>query len=145
MTIDRGRTDDVQLTVNGIELTGRAFDGRYYEGGTLRISGCSSDGTPVSRWTVRTVMGGETKVVSRTGATVSVVVAPGVTELQISSLPGVDAVDDISIDQASGPVEVYDLQGISRGVFTAPAAAENALPRGIYLLRTPAGTAKVRF
>lgn len=145
VTIDRGRTDDVQITVNDIALSGRSFDGRYYEGGTMRISGCSSDGTPVSRWIVRTVMGGETKVVSRTGETVSVVVPAGVTELQISSVPGVDAVDDISIDQASGPVEVYDLQGIARGVFSDPSAAENALPRGIYLLRTPAGTAKVRF
>ena len=145
VTIDRGRTDDVQLTVNGIGLTGRAFDGRYYEGGTLRISGCSSDGIPVSRWTVRTVLRGETKVESRSGEALSVVVPEGVTELQISSLPGADAIDDISIDQASGPVEVYDLQGISRGVFADPSAAENALPRGIYLLRTPAGTAKVRF
>jgi len=52
LTVNTTDLYDLTLTVNGIQLTGNVFDGKYYAGRTVTISAQSKDDRQVTAWTL---------------------------------------------------------------------------------------------
>lgn len=146
VTIDAGRTDDVTLTVNDIPLCGRSFDGKYFEGGTLRVSALDAAGQAVTAWKVAVKKGGQTTVTDHSGALLAYTVPAAVESVAITSVPGESGITDPLADtpalDAMQPVSVVDMQGRSHGTFATPAAARAALLPGLYVLRQGATACK---
>ena len=148
VTIDRGRTDDVRLTVNAVPLCGRSFDGMYYQGRVLRVQGEHSDGTPVKGWTVEVTPGsGAATPTHYSGSSLALTVPVGCRRVIISSVTDESGITDATADalqavDPSQPVEVIDMTGRSHGTFSSVADAEAALGAGIYVLRQGAISTK---
>ena len=148
VTIDRGRTDDVRLTVNAVPLCGRSFDGMYYQGRVLRVQGEHSDGTPVKGWTVEVTPGsGAATTTHYSGSSLALTVPVGCRRVIISSVTDESGITDATADalqavDPSLPVEVIDMTGRSHGTFSSVADAEAALGAGIYVLRQGAISTK---
>ena len=135
VSIDNGRSDDVKLTVNDIELHKRDFNGKYYEGMDLRVSGVDGAGQPVTRWAVTVRQNGSSTVTNYDGPLLTVTVPAGCESVLINSVPGASGgIEDVEADglDSSLPVEVYDLQGRSLGTYSLPLGGLNA---GMYVLR----------
>lgn len=135
VSIDNGRSDDVKLTVNDIELHKRDFNGKYYEGMDLRVSGVDGAGQPVTRWAVTVRQNGSSTVTNYDGPLLTVTVPAGCESVVINSVPGASGgIEDVEADglDSSLPVEVYDLQGRSLGTYSLPLGGLNA---GMYVLR----------
>lgn len=135
--IDIGRTDDVELTVNGIPLRGRSFDGKYFQGRTLTVEAKPSDPSKVvRRWRVNA--GGSVQEFQCEKLTVAI---PAVSSVTIESLIDQSGIDDIISDTSStainpnAPADVYDLSGrlVARGIVAGTVSA--TLPAGVYVMR----------
>lgn len=146
VTIDAGRSDAIKLTVNDIALCGRSFNGKYFENGTLRVSGEDAAGQAITRWKVAVKKGGQTTATDHTGAVLAYTIPAGVESVAITSVPGesgiTDAVADTPALDSLQPVEAIDMHGRSHGSFATPAAARAALAPGIYVLRQGAAAFK---
>ena len=146
VTIDAGRTDQVRLTVNGIALSGRSFDGQYFEGRELRVSADDADGAPVGAWKVAVTRNGQTTATDHTGTTLAITIPAGAQAVAISSVPGsagmarVEASADID---PAAPLDAYDMRGRRLGTFSGSDAARAALAPGIYVFRQGSAAAKV--
>lgn len=144
--IDAGRTDDVKLTVNGIGLCGRSFDGKYFDGGELRVSGEDASGRAVAAWHVKVTGGSQAGEKDYAGTTLTLTVPSGCNAVEISSLPGTDGIADAVVHpealDADRPVDVFDMQGRACGTFSSPADAVAKLAPGMYVLRQGAKAVK---
>lgn len=136
--IDAGRIDKVTLTVNGIPLQGRSFDGKFFQGRTLTVEAKPADETKVvKRWRVN--MGGNVQEYQCEKLTVTI---PAVSTVTIESLIDQSGIGDIIADtpaadaiDPSAPADVYDLNGrlVAREIVARNAAS--VLPSGIYVMR----------
>ena len=142
VTIDAGRSDAIKLTVNDIALCSRSFNGKYFENGTLRVSGEDAAGQAITRWKVAVKKGGQTTATDHTGAVLAYTIPAGVESVAITSVPGESGINDVVADTPAldslQPVEAIDMQGRSHGSF----AARTALAPGIYVLRQGAAAFK---
>jgi len=140
VAIDAGREDDVRITVNDVALCGRSFDGKYFEGSVLRVSGVDGNGADVVSWTVEVKKNGQKATTKYSGPVLSFTVPVGAEYVKVNSIPDqsgiTDAVADVSaaIDPMR-EMEIYDMQGRSYGRFPSLSAAEVALSSGIYIIR----------
>lgn len=141
VSIDKGRKDDVKLTVNGIALHKRDFDGSYYEGRELRVSGVDAAGNPIGRWAVTVRLNGTSSTADYDATELKYTVPAGCESLVINSIPGSGGIDDVEADRldATQPVEVYDIQGRSLGTHTLPVSG---LAPGLYIMRQGKNVAK---
>ncbi|MDE6497708.1 MAG: CotH kinase family protein [Muribaculaceae bacterium] len=140
VTIDAGRTDDVRLTVNNVPLSGRSFDGKYFQGRVLRVQGEHESGITVKGWKVEVKTNGQTTTTNYGGGSLALTVPVGCQSVTITSVPDDSGIDDALVDAGQAvdptqPVEVIDMTGRSHGTFRTLAAAEAALNAGIYILR----------
>lgn len=147
--VDAGRTDDVTLTVNDIPLRHRDFDGRYWAGKTLRLSGAHSDqGLEVSGWRVTTKQGSSATTVEYSTPELALTI-PACTSVDIESLVSESGIADIVADKAEGldpaaPVDAYSVDGRHCGRYADVSAVCSTLPGGIYILRQGPVAVKVR-
>ncbi|MBJ2184037.1 MAG: CotH kinase family protein [Muribaculaceae bacterium] len=148
LKVDAGRTDDVRVTINGVELSGRSFDGQYFENSELRMSAVDSDGTPVGAWKVDVKKNGQTTSTSYNTAQLVFTMPAGAQQVTVTSVPGSSGIIDIAADATGNfdptlPVDVYDMQGRSHGHFSSRAAAEAGLAPGLYVFRQGAVALKI--
>ena len=59
LTINKQTKGDITITVNGVKLTGKVFDGKYYQNRTLTIVGQATGGDEVTGWKVTGAMSEE--------------------------------------------------------------------------------------
>lgn len=146
--IDPDRDDDVKLTVNGVELCGRSFDGKYFEGMELKVTGADSFGNPVSQWNVSVTKDSQTTTETYDNTLLSFKVPAGVENIVISSVEPSNSVEGIENDNTDRidpfmPVQVVDLRGVRLGTYSTLKDAETELAPGIYIVRQNIATAKI--
>lgn len=140
--IDKDRTDNVQLSVNGLELKKRGFDGKYYEGREIKVAGICPNGATVKKWAVTTRVNATNSSTSYEGEELRITVPAGCEYVEISSEPGSDGMDEVVADaiDSTSPVEIFDLQGRSLGEHAQPISG---LMPGIYVVRQGGASSKV--
>ena len=148
VAIDANRADDVELTVNGVPLRGRSFDGKWFQGRTLTVEGKDNEaGVAVDAWQV-SVRNGDGVISQRySGPKLSVTVPP-CDSVSIESISSRSSVEGIGSDTSEGidysaPADVYDMSGrcVMSGVDAAKATS--VLPAGIYIMRQGSVAVKV--
>lgn len=137
LIIDGGRQDDVRLTVNGIPVTNREFNGRYFAGRELHLSARTGDDAEnVRSWKV-SVSGGTD--VELYGSAVTYRIPENVKSVSISTVVGDESgldmtgMDAEGLDAAS-PVDVYDVAGSRIRTSVGVIEATEGLHSGIYIL-----------
>lgn len=138
--VDPNRDDDIKLTINGVELNGRSFNGQFFESSVLRISGVDANDEPVNKWTVDVRKNNQSTSTVYNTANLVLTMPAGVQSVTINSTPGSAGIADVESDSAealdpTAPVEVYDMQGRFHGSFASMPAAEAALAPGLYIVR----------
>lgn len=148
LTVDADRSDDVEIEINGIGLRHRDFNGKFFEGRELTISGKPSDtGLKISGWSVETTEGNTTHRATYDGDVLKLTM-PSCTSLRIQSILTTSGISDITIDpdtsniNPSKPVTVFDLQGRCLGEFNSVSEASSSISKGIYIIRQGKNAAK---
>lgn len=149
LTVDAGRTDDITLSVNGIPLNYRDFDGSFFTGRTLRIEADHQDeGMTVGSWKVTVISGSNKASAEYKGAVLSLTM-PTADKVEIESLPAESSINGITADPGneaidfSQPFKLYDLQGRLLGEPASVKATEGIDP-GLYIVRQGANAIKIR-
>ncbi|MDE6379942.1 MAG: CotH kinase family protein, partial [Muribaculaceae bacterium] len=144
MTIAKGNESDRTLIVNGITLSGKEFDGKFFPGRKLTVQSVSeSDGLYVNGWEVTVTDKGQTTSTTYNTETLSITMPEG-SHVAISPILGTEplAVGLLEADiDTSLPSDVYDTAG--RHLGTLPAGSSLTLPQGIYILRQGSASRKV--
>ncbi|MDE5814608.1 MAG: CotH kinase family protein [Muribaculaceae bacterium] len=144
MTIAKGNESDRTLIVNGITLTGKEFDGKFFPGRKLTVQSVSeSDGLYVNGWEVTVTDKGQTTSTTYNTETLSITMPEG-SHVAISPILGTEplAVGLLEADiDPSLPSDVYDTAG--RRLGTLPAGSSLSLPQGIYILRQGSASREV--
>ena len=148
LTVDADRSDDVEIEINGISLRHRDFNGKFFEGRELTISGKPSDtGLKISGWSVETTEGNTTHRTTYDGDVLKLTM-PSCTSLRIQSILTTSGISDITIDpdtsniNPSKPVTVFDLRGRCLGEFNSVSEASSSISKGIYIIRQGKNAAK---
>lgn len=138
LTIDAGRADDVALAVNGISLSGRSFDGMYFQGRNITIEGSPADeATEISGWRVTTVRGPQSGTAVYPGAKL-VISIPAGTSVEVQSLVAdKSGMTDVRADAIDPwmPIGIFDLHGRCMGMYPSLSEASSSLSSGIYMAR----------
>ena len=149
LTVDAGRTDDITLSVNGIPLNYRDFDGSFFTGRTLRIEADHQDeGMTVGSWKVTVISGSNKASAEYKGAVLSLTM-PTADKVEIESLPAESSINGITADPGneaidfSQPFKLYDLQGRLLGEPESVKATEGIDP-GLYIVRQGAKAIKIQ-
>lgn len=149
LTVDAGRTDDITLSVNGIPLNYRDFDGSFFAGRKLRIEAThNEEGMTVGSWKVSVTSGGNKATAEYKGAVLDLTM-PAADKVEIESLPAESSITGITADLGneaidfSQPFKLYDLQGRLLGEPKSIEAAQN-LDAGIYIARQGTNAVKIR-
>ncbi|MDE6270800.1 MAG: T9SS type A sorting domain-containing protein [Muribaculaceae bacterium] len=132
----------MQLSVNGLDLRKRSFDGRYYEGREITVKGVCTDGVPVKKWTVTTRVNAANTTTTYDVEDLKITVPAGCDYVQIDSEPGSGGISEVVAEKmdCTMPVEVFDMQGRSLGTHSLPLSG---LTPGVYVLRQGCTSAKV--
>lgn len=149
VTIDTGRDDDVTLTINGIPLQGRSFDGKFFQGRTMTIDGTPADPSmQIEGWKVSITNGSYSTSYVYKGTPFKITV-PQLTTLTIESMLGQSGIDAVGVDadglsfEPSLPMAIYDISGRCMGHFDSQADAAMTLPVGIYIARQGQVSSKI--
>ena len=148
LTIDAGRTDDIKLTINGITLNNRDFDGKFFAGRQLRIEGDHQDNDmTVESWRV-TITKGSTRTTSNYEGHTFTLNMPDADKVEIESIASQSAITDIATDpqptslDLSKPFKLYDIQGRLLAEPESIGSASGFEP-GIYIARQGSKTRKI--
>lgn len=95
---------DVTITVNGIELSGKTFDGKFFPNRELVITGTAPEGKTVTGWKLS---GGKTEEVSGSELTLNMTSSALTIEPILGDASGIN---DISANPAKSEA-IYDLMG----------------------------------
>ncbi len=144
LTIDKGRKDILSLTVNGIPVNNRSFNGKFFQGRDLNISGSTADDTKaIAGWKVTVTNGTSSTTTEYPGPELHLTF-PSCTSVDIQSMISDSGIKDISVGNAAiDPDEtltVYDLSGRCLGTY--PSLSSAMLARGIYVLKQGSSAAK---
>lgn len=148
VTIDAGRTDDVALSINGVPLQGRSFDGKYFQGRTLTVEGISA-GATVDSWRVTVRYGGASSTVQTFPGPKLSIVVPSCVSLSVESVISHSGIVEIGCDgdddtfDYGQAVDVYDIGGrrLMHGVSVTEAMS--LLSPGIYVVHHGSKTVKI--
>lgn len=149
LTVDAGRTDDISLSINGIPLNYRDFDGSFFTGRALRVEADhKEDGMTVGSWKV-TVTSGSNKATAEYKGAVLTLTMPAADKVEIESLPTESSMAEIAADAGNKaidfnrPFKLYDLQGRLLGEPESVKATKGIDP-GLYIVRQGANAIKIR-
>lgn len=125
---------DVKLNVNGHDLTQGYFDGQYFTGHELKVSGKDSEGSDISRWSYVIIPEEGENIVGHFQGDVNLEIPQGASSIYIS--PGNSIVQSIDeVEGVNSPFMVYDMSGRFCGRFCNKAEADYHLGSGIYIFR----------
>lgn len=149
LTIDAGRTDDITLTVNGISLNNRDFDGQFFAGRQLLIeAGHKEEGMAIGSWKITVTSGSNKATAEYKGAVLSLTM-PDADKVEIESIATQSSIAEIEANPKSGgidfsqPFKLYDIQG--RLLMEAGSAeATGKLAKGLYIVRQGENAAKMQ-
>lgn len=138
LTIDAGRTDDIKLTINGIPLRYRDFDGSYFENEDLVIEGTCPEESQIAGWRVTITKDGGQFTTTVDSPTLNLKI-PVCESVDIQSLPTTSALDEIAVSPSETPGhcgerEYFDLSGRKVGHANADSPNPHLAP-GIYIVR----------
>lgn len=149
LTVDAGHTDDITLSVNGIPLNYRDFDGSFFAGRKLRIEAThNEEGMTVGSWKV-TVTSGSNKATAEYKGAVLTLTMPAADKVEIESLPTESSIAEIAADAGNKaidfnrPFKLYDLQGRLLGE-PASVKATKGIDPGLYIVRQGANAIKIQ-
>ncbi|MDE6572641.1 MAG: hypothetical protein K2L58_05315, partial [Duncaniella sp.] len=135
LKIDLDRTYDIRLAINGIELCGRGFDGQFFAGRRLCVTGESSDPSlEVVGWQVKVIDESGEHITEYSGPELSIDL-PLCREVIVNSKLGESGIDNLkadSLDQ-SRPIDLYDLSGRFLGQYVS--VTDIDVKPGIYVVR----------
>lgn len=137
LSIDGGRQDNVNITVNDVPLYGRSFNGKFFSGRPLHLSASVSDGGMVSGWKVTVTLNGGSSTQEIQGNEVTLTIPSDANSVIISTLTDYSGIEGIdsgtnSLDP-SLPVDVYNASGVCIRK-SAGNVELSSLPSGIYIL-----------
>jgi hypothetical protein len=106
LTINKQEELDVRMTVNGIALTNRVFDGKYYAGRTLTINGQAPEGREVRAWRVTGAVNQEVQ-----GSELTLQMPNGAIAINpvVGDASGIETIQPA--DTGQQPSALYDLLG----------------------------------
>ena len=106
LTINKQEELDVRMTVNGIALTSRVFDGKYYAGRTLTINGQAPEGREVRAWRVTGAVNQEVQ-----GSELTLQMPNGAIAINpvVGDASGIETIQPA--DTGQQPSALYDLLG----------------------------------
>lgn len=118
---------DIDVEMNGVKLSKKVFDGKFFAGREVRLSGKN-----VASWEVTTKGSGGLNTETYQGAECKFMM-PDCTSVTIVAVPGAaDAIYQIATDSNASAIEYYDVQGIRH----------RELQKGQNIVRMSDGTVK---
>ena len=107
LTINKGNGSNVEVTFNGVKLSGNEFDGKFFTGRSIHLSGKAlSEELEVKGWKVTTMNTNEL-----TGSEVTLLM-PQYSGVTIMPIVGeASGIDNIIFDEPTGNDALYDLTG----------------------------------
>jgi hypothetical protein len=109
LTINKEDNSDVELTFNGVKVSNQVFDGKYYAGRTINLSGkANTEGKTVTGWKVK-VTGTTSKEVQ--GSELTLTMPKGAVAINpiIGNASGIN--DIINTQHLTPNTQIYDLMG----------------------------------
>ena len=97
---------DVTIKMNGIELSENTFDGKFFAGRQLTITGTAPEGQVVTGWRLS---GARNEDVAGSELTINMTSSALNIEPIIGELNGIKVVDNSTLSNQSSPI--YDLKG----------------------------------
>ena len=137
LMIDNGRQDDVRLSINGVPVTNRGFNGKFFAGREMRLSATTADGDmEVTCWKVSVSRGAEVEL---KGSEVSYTIPSDAKSVTITTVTGDKSALDGIFSGPEGfdpnvPVDVVDASGASVRKCAPVQDALSGLPSGLYIL-----------
>lgn len=139
VTVDKGRSDDIKITMNDVPLSGRSFDGKFFVNRKLTLTGHSDDPDhAVTGWRIHAA-GAPQQDVELVGATVEYTIPASATSVTITTVAGDGSgINEVTSEvfDMSAPYEVYSISG-------ARLDGLDALPTGVYILKQGTKSKKV--
>ncbi len=146
LTIFKGDTEDRTLTVNGISLQSKEFNGKYFPERTLTVrSDSETDGLYVNGWEVTVTSGGQTTTDTYNTEVLSIPM-PQASAVIINPILSTEplAVDQLTADMDPAlPCDIYDAAGRHLGSASNCNALPLSLNKGIYILRQGNASKKI--
>lgn len=137
LMIDNGRQDDVRLSINGVPVTNRGFNGKFFAGREMRLAATTADGDmEVTCWKVSVSRGAEVEL---KGSEVSYTIPSDAKSVTITTVTGDKSALDGIFSGPEGfdpnvPVDVVDASGASVRKCAPVQDALSGLPSGLYIL-----------
>lgn len=146
LTVTPGEGQDRKLSINGVEIQGDAFKGKFFPERQLTITSTSdNDGLYVNGWNVTTTESSGSSPESRIYSTETLTLKmPMCYAVEISPILGTEplAVGQIEADiDLNAPCEIFDTAG--RYLGTAASADALSLNPGLYILRQGSRSSKI--
>ena len=131
LTINKGLNEEVQTIVNGIEVKGSYFDGKYFKNRELKVEGIGQ-GQAVKGWHIKQVNSNNNVIEKDVDEPVYTFNMPDCKSLTLTALFSTsNGIETIATDKPEQATDVYDLNG--RKVRTDSGSLDG-LSKGIYII-----------
>ncbi len=148
LTIGKGMEDSCTISMNGVALSGKEFDGKFFPGRKLTVGATpDSNGLYVNGWEVTVTASGQTSTSTYKTHLLEFTMPEG-NHVAIKPILGTEpmAVCELEADlDPNAPCEVYDISG--RYLGSMPTLTLNSSPltlkKGIYILRQGQASQKI--
>lgn len=144
LTVNDKGEDVKSLTMNGIELRSKAFDGTHFAGSEIELTAADLPDNMV--WEVSVEKDGEVSTENFCPKALSLVLPEcDAVAINLAHSTGINSVtaDATTLVNYSEPFEVYSISGISYGTFTGLSSAKASLAPGIYVARQGSAASKI--
>ena len=160
--MDEEELRGVDISINGVRLSKGIFDGKFFQGRSLTLSGTPADGKQVTGWKVITITSQGSNEQDYDGPTFTLDM-PACSRLIVrATLADHDGIEETADDRwqwrkeadgltlsgltADEPVRVYNLQGMLLGTYAPQHGRLHlALPQGgVYIIKTSHTQAKIK-
>lgn len=150
LTINKGMENDRSLIINGVTLSAKEFDGKFFPDRILTVQSVSdTDGLYVNGWEVNVKSGSQTSTSTYNTETLTYTMPEG-SEVSIIPILSAEplAIDEIYADlDPNAPCELYDTAGRFLGSYNSVGSVHNSanltLSKGIYILRQGNASQKI--
>jgi hypothetical protein len=160
--MDEEELQGVDISINGVRLSKGIFDGKFFQGRSLTLSGTPADGKQVTGWKVITISSQGSQEQDYDGPTLTLDM-PACTRLIVrATLADHDGIEETADTRwqwrkdadgltlsgltADEPVRVYNLQGMLLGTYAPQHGRLHlSLPQGgVYLIKTSHAQTKIK-
>ncbi len=146
LTIGKGMEDSCTFSVNGVALSGKEFDGKFFPGRKLTVAATpDSNGLYVNGWEVTVTASDQTSTSTYKTHLLELTMPEG-NEVAIKPILGTEpmAVGELEADlDPNAPCEVYDISGRYLGTSLTLDSSPLTLKKGLYILRQGKASKKI--